>query len=162
MGSKYSLNAGSEVHAKAGKSMAHEAGQTVHIKAGMKVVIEAGVATVVKGWRSFVNISPAGVDIKGPLVNINSGGSAGSGSGCSPRSPAAPNSPTPPEEPEVAANAKAGTVDKAEGKGHEKSAGELSSTKAADFQNPQAKAFDQAAKDGTPFCEACEKAKKNA
>ena len=45
----------------------------------MGVVVEGGTELTLKVGGSFVKLSPAGVDIKGPLVNINSGGSAGSG-----------------------------------------------------------------------------------
>ena len=36
---------------------------------------------------NFVTLSPAGVDIKGIMVNVNSGGSKGSGSAVSPQPP---------------------------------------------------------------------------
>ena len=66
-----------------------DAGQEVHIKAGMKLVLEAMDVTIMSGGN-FVNIGPAGVSIMGTLVNINSGGSAGQGSDCNPTAPDPP------------------------------------------------------------------------
>ena len=70
----------------------------VYIKGGMNAVIEAGMQLTLKVGGSFVSIGPAGVDISGPMVNINSGGAAGSGSAPSPTAPeeapeALPNEP---------------------------------------------------------------------
>ncbi|WED22865.1 type VI secretion system tip protein VgrG [Vibrio sp. JC009] len=73
------LNASLQV--KAGKVITSEAGSEVHIKAGEKVVIEAGCEITLKAGGSFVKIDPAGVHVMGPVINLNSGGSAGSGSG---------------------------------------------------------------------------------
>lgn len=47
---------------------------------GANVVIEATASLTIKTPGGFVNISPAGVAIKGAMVLINSGGAAGSGS----------------------------------------------------------------------------------
>jgi type VI secretion system secreted protein VgrG len=58
----------------------------VYVK-GTNVVIEGTAQLTIKVGGSFVSVSGAGVDIVGPMVNINSGGSAGSGS---PPQPAAP------------------------------------------------------------------------
>ena len=89
----HSLTVGQDQHVKVGMNHALEAGQEVHIKGGMNVIIEAGMQLTLKVGGNFVNIGPAGVDIQGILVNINSGGAAGSGSGCSPESPEAPEEP---------------------------------------------------------------------
>jgi len=89
----HSLNVGQKQNVKVGMTHALEAGQEVHIKGGMKVIIEAGMQLTLKGPGGFVNIGPAGVDIQGTLVKINSGGAAGSGSGCSPESPESPDAP---------------------------------------------------------------------
>ncbi len=70
-GSRYLLKAGSEIHGKAGQ----------------KVTIEAGTELTIKAGGSFIKLSPAGVTIMGPGVNINSGGSPGSGSGAGPLLP---------------------------------------------------------------------------
>jgi type VI secretion system secreted protein VgrG len=63
--------------------------QNIYLK-GMQVVIEASTGLTLKVGGSFVTIDPSGVAIKGPLVQINSGGSALSGSAGSLVSPAAP------------------------------------------------------------------------
>ena len=42
------------------------------------MVLEAGVSLTLKVGGNFINISPAGVTIKGTMVLINSGGAAGS------------------------------------------------------------------------------------
>ena len=61
-----------------------------HLKAGSTIVLEAPAGITLKVGGNFVSITPAGVDIKGMMVNINSGGSAGSGGGAKPNSPDAP------------------------------------------------------------------------
>ena len=99
----HSLDVGQEQHNKVGMNYALDAGQAVHIKGGMNVVIEAGMQLTLKGPGGFITIGPAGVDIQGMLVKINSGGAAGSGSGCSPKSPESPDEP---REAEKAAPAK--------------------------------------------------------
>ena len=60
---------------------------------GNAKLIEAGMQLSLKVGGSFVDIGPAGVSISGPMVMINSGGSAGSGSGSSPTDPKAPKNP---------------------------------------------------------------------
>ncbi len=50
--------------------------QAVYIKAGTTVVIEAGIGITLSVGGNFVTINPAGVQIQGVLVLINSGGSA--------------------------------------------------------------------------------------
>ena len=54
-----------------------------YVKAGTNVVIEAGAQITLKVGGSFITISPAGINIQGPMTMINSGGSAGSGSAAS-------------------------------------------------------------------------------
>ncbi|MBI4705786.1 MAG: type VI secretion system tip protein VgrG [Deltaproteobacteria bacterium] len=82
-----SLTIGKDRDEKVGGKHALEAGREIHLKAGDKVVIEAGMQLTLKGPGGFVDIGPAGVTIKGTLVRINSGGTAGSGSGSSPKDP---------------------------------------------------------------------------
>jgi len=64
-----------------------DAGTEIHLKAGVNVVIEAGVQLSLKGPGGFIDIGPAGVTIQGTIVLINSGGAAGSGSGSNPKQP---------------------------------------------------------------------------
>jgi type VI secretion system secreted protein VgrG len=78
---------GQEWQTKAGTKVAADAGTEIHLKAGTTVVIEAGARLSLKVGGNFIDINPAGVFIKGTMVMVNSGGSAGSGSGASPRAP---------------------------------------------------------------------------
>ena len=68
----------------------------VHIKGGTNVVIEAGIKLSLKAGAAFITLGPDGVSITGPMVKINSGGSAGSAS--DPASPADPKDPAEPGE----------------------------------------------------------------
>ena len=142
IGATISREAGSDIQEKAGMNYAFEAGSDIHIKGGMNVVIEAGLKLSLKAGSNFIDISPAGVAISGtPTVMINSGGSAGSGAGCQPEAPTEPKEadtgepgetsepPRPPEPPTPVQFCAQATV------------------------------MQQAAADGTPFCEECEKAK---
>lgn len=72
---------------KIGTKLAADAGQEIHFKAGMTLVLEAGTQLTLKVGGNFIDISPAGVFIKGTMVFVNSGGSAGTGSGASPKAP---------------------------------------------------------------------------
>ncbi len=65
-------------------------GMTIKIKGATTVAIEAGISVSLKAGASFVNVGPAGVDIVGPLVKVNSGGSAGSAGSALKASPTAP------------------------------------------------------------------------
>ncbi len=94
LGGSHSLQVGQDWQGKIGLKMAVDAGQEIHLKAGMKLVLEAGVQLSLKVGASFVDIGPAGVNISGPMVGINSGGSAGSGSGASPEAPQPPREAT--------------------------------------------------------------------
>lgn len=72
---------------KVGKNHAMEAGDEIHLKAGTALVIEAAKDLTLKGPGGFIRIDAGGVTIKGNLVKINSGGSAGKGSGSKPEDP---------------------------------------------------------------------------
>lgn len=144
---KWSQQASTEMHAKAGTNMALQGGMNVHIKGGMNVVIEASVGVTLKCGGSFVNVSPTGVAISGPMVQINSGGAAGSGSGCSPTAPAAPSNPNAPKEAQVAADDKTGKL--ATAKKAERPPTPLK-------YSPQAIALKLAAQQGAAFCKVCD------
>ncbi len=133
-----SFKVGMDVHAKAGTNVAVDAGQEIHLKAGMSVVIEAGTSITLKVGGSFINIGPAGIYIKGPMVMINSGGSAGSGSG------AAPIAPTAPRE-----------ADNSVGGARDDAAAKPAPPEPTEF-GPQATMFKEAAASGTPFVEMCD------
>lgn len=125
-----SLTVGQELQQKVGTRHAIQAGQEIHLKAGMKVVIESGIQISLKVGGNFIDIGPAGVTIKGTMVMVNSGGSAGSGSGAS---------------PEVAKLPK--EADKAEaGKS-------VQPPPKPNALGPQATALKEAAESGAPFCD---------
>ncbi len=84
---KYSLTVGKDQHVKVGKNHALDAGKEVHLKAGTSLVLEATKDLTLKGPGGFIRIDASGVTIRGNMVLINSGGSAGSGSGSSPEAP---------------------------------------------------------------------------
>lgn len=73
---------------KIGKNHAMDVGDEIHLKAGTALVIEAAKDLTLKGPGGFIRIDAGGVTIKGNIVKINSGGSAGKGSGASPEEPA--------------------------------------------------------------------------
>ncbi|MFO0761044.1 MAG: type VI secretion system tip protein TssI/VgrG [Byssovorax sp.] len=82
-----SLTVGQDQQEKVGKSHALDAGQQIHLKAGTALVIEAASDLTIKGPGGFIRIDAGGVTIRGHVVKINSGGSAGSGAGASPEEP---------------------------------------------------------------------------
>ncbi len=149
IGSKRSIKAGGDIHEMAGMNYAVDAGMGVHIKGGMNVVIEAGMMITLKAGGSFITVGPSGVAISGAAILINSGGAAGSGSGSSPSAPATPETPTAPEDAVVADNGKPGKVETTKSK---------AIPRKPTTYSPAALVLKQAAKDGTPFCEQCEKA----
>lgn len=152
-GMKISIKSGQDFHGKAGMNFAMDAGMAVHIKGGMTVVIEGGTQISLKAGGSFVDIGQAGVSISGPMVMINSGGAAGSGSGSSPTAPAATEIPDPPKLPKEADKAKPGKTAEAP---------KPTPPPKPTTYSASALVMKQAAKDGTPFCEECEKAKQEA
>jgi type VI secretion system secreted protein VgrG len=91
VGMSMSLQVGEALNQKTGTTYAHQAGEIIHLKAGMNVVIESGVELTIKAGPAFINLGPSGIAISGPMVLINSGGSAGSGPGANPESPQAPD-----------------------------------------------------------------------
>lgn len=149
VGQKISLKAGTDFHAKAGVSYAMDAGTSVHIKAGTTLVIEAGAQLSLKVGGNFVDISAAGVAIKGTLVMINSGGAAGSGSGSSPTAPAAPEAPDKPTDPKEIDDEKGGEADEVP---------QAHKPPTPVTYSDSAKVLKFAADTGTPFCEECAKA----
>lgn len=81
---KLSLKVTGDIDEKTGGSLAHEATMAVYVKAGTTLVLEAGTGITLKVGGNFVSITPAGVDIVGTMVKINSGGAALSGQAPSP------------------------------------------------------------------------------
>jgi type VI secretion system secreted protein VgrG len=123
-----------------------QAGQNVHIKAGMNVTIEGGVNVTLKVGGNFIAITPAGVDIKGVMVKVNSGGAAGSGPGTKAAAAKAPKDPMEgkpgAEAPEATKRDWAAVVQTID-------------------SNPAAAALLAAADSGAPFCAVCEKARQD-
>lgn len=150
----------SDLLAKASGGIAFDGGK-IHIKAGQTLVLEAGSQLSLKVGGNFVDIGSAGVNIVGSLVGINSGGAAGAGDGCSPLSPAAPEDPTAGEDPPVPENPTAGEKTDAQAEAITRTEGSLEALAAAAASaapvSEAAAVLDQAAEDGTPFCEECAK-----
>ncbi len=78
-GADLKLGASQNLHAKSGQNLNLEGGMNATVKGGMNTVIEGGMGVTIKCGGSFIAIGPAGVDIVGPMVKLNSGGAAGSG-----------------------------------------------------------------------------------
>ena len=87
VGGKLSMDVASDIHVKSGTMFLVDGGQEVHLKASSKIVLESPMMVSLVCGGNFVTVSPSGVDIKGIMVNVNSGGSKGSGSGISPQPP---------------------------------------------------------------------------
>lgn len=146
-GGNMSRKSGGDIADKAAMNYAAEGGMNVHVKGGMNVVVEAGMQLTLKAGAGFITIGPAGVDISGPLVKINSGGAAGSGGGCSPESPASAAAPDEPEEP-------VGPMAKTEAATGSRKAAEPRPFLAGSvvWTSPQAHAFANAHAEGAAFC----------
>jgi type VI secretion system secreted protein VgrG len=91
------VKVGASASLSAGVDVLHEAranysvkGEIVHVKGGASVVVEASAMLTLKCGSSFITITPAGVQVSGPLVGLNSGGAAGSAPGGSPEAPSTP------------------------------------------------------------------------
>jgi type VI secretion system secreted protein VgrG len=130
-----SLKVNQNLQYKVAQKSALDSGQEIHLKAGMNIVIEAGVQISLKVGGNFINITPAGVDIQGTLVKINSGGSAGSGSGSSPKAPT---------DAKEADTGEPGTKDEPP---------PAPAPPPVTTYSPQAVALQQAAQSGAPFVE---------
>lgn len=117
-GAAMKLQANGNVSLLAGSKLVGEGQSGVSLK-GMSVVIEGTTSVVMKVGGNFVSIGPAGVDITGALVNINSGGSAGgpadSGEAADAAEGAAAQSISEPLEPAIADDGKPGKVSKGGG-----------------------------------------------
>jgi type VI secretion system secreted protein VgrG len=97
-----SLTIGKDQQEVVGRNHALSAGNEIHFSAGTSIVVEAPDITL-HGGGGFIRIDSSGVIVKGNLVRINSGGSAGAGSGSHPEAPDAANEAVivAPEKPEV-------------------------------------------------------------
>jgi type VI secretion system secreted protein VgrG len=142
------IKANMDINLEAGMNYGLNAKMNADIKSGMTINLQAGMTINLKAGASFISIGPGGVQISGPTVMINSGGSAGP---ASPAKPAAPNSVTAPTEAKEADKAEAGKVEKVQ---------DNSEPVKPSSYGPQAQAVKAAAESGAPFCEQCEAAKK--
>ncbi|KVA46775.1 type VI secretion system Vgr family protein [Burkholderia cepacia] len=68
---------GGNIAHKAEVNYVVDSGAVMHLKAGTELVIEAGAMLTLKSGPSFIALNAAGVQISGPIVGLNSGGSAG-------------------------------------------------------------------------------------
>jgi type VI secretion system secreted protein VgrG len=134
-----SLKVGQDIQEKVGMKYALEAGMEIHLKSGTNLVIESGATLTLKVGGNFININPAGIFVQGTMVMINSGGAAGSGSGSSPEAPG---------QPKEADNAQTGQVSQPPPPPPAREPVTFS---------PAALALKQAAQQGAPFCEVCER-----
>jgi len=80
----FSVTVDKNHYEKIAKNSALEVSKEIHLKSGTSIVIEAAKDLTIKGPGGFVRIDSSGVTIRGTLVRINSGGSAGSGAGAKP------------------------------------------------------------------------------
>lgn len=101
-GAGFSFEAATDVAGK-GMNVAFEAGNAMHLKAASGLVIECAAGITLKCGGNFICVTPAGVDIQGSLVKINSGGAPSSGAGCSPVAPTDPDEPAAVQEAAKAA-----------------------------------------------------------
>jgi type VI secretion system secreted protein VgrG len=87
------LSVGEGLDLKVGQALNVEAGARISLKADAGVIIDGGTQLVIKAGASFVVLGPDGVSISGPMVKINSGGSAGAAASAAEASPADPQLP---------------------------------------------------------------------
>lgn len=139
VGGDLMTDVGGSAHLKAGMDVHHEAGMNYAVGAGLEAAIRAGLSLTLEAAGNFINIGPMGIFIKGTMVYINSGGSAGS----------LKAQPEKPDKPTGADTGKPGEMPKG---GPAPSLPDMSGERQ---MLPQAETLQQAAKNGTPFCEIC-------
>ncbi|MBX3365674.1 MAG: hypothetical protein KF866_13035, partial [Phycisphaeraceae bacterium] len=105
-GADMKLTANGVLALKGGSKIAGEGQMGVSFK-GLQVILEGQTGVTLKVGGSFVSITPAGVDIVGPLVKLNSGGAAGG----SADSPAAADAATAAESADIMDPAEAAVAD---------------------------------------------------
>jgi type VI secretion system secreted protein VgrG len=155
IGGSMSLKVGTDLQVKANSKIAYDAASEIHLKAGSTLVIESGASLSLKVGGNFITIDPSGVSIKGTMVMINTGGSAGSGSGAS---PAAAEAPKEAHASEGGKENKKPELQKAQASAASPAGGAPPAPPApapSPAPSPQAQMFSSAAESGTPFCEIC-------
>ncbi|MGI9067393.1 MAG: type VI secretion system Vgr family protein [Pyrinomonadaceae bacterium] len=134
VGGTASLTVGQNQQVKVGQNYALNTGAEIHLKSGVNIVIETATSLTLKVGGNFININPGGIFIKGTMVMINSGGSAGSGAGSSPATP---------KDPVEADKADPGDVSRPP---------PAAPPPKPVTYSPAALVMKQAAQQGTPFC----------
>lgn len=134
-----SLTVSGDLQEKVGSNYALEAGSSIHQKSNISTVIEAGTSLTLKVGGNFININPGGIFIKGTMVMLNSGGAAGTGAGSSPDAP---------KDPKEADNAIPG---------NRNPLGKPVPPHKPVIFSPMSLSMQEAAQNGTPFCEICAK-----
>jgi type VI secretion system secreted protein VgrG len=95
-GQALKLGVGAALDIDAGQTIKLSATSAIHIK-GLSLVIDASTQVSIKAGPSFITVGPDGVSISGPMVKINSGGSASAANPAAQASPAAPQAPEDPK-----------------------------------------------------------------
>lgn len=113
------------------KEMFLQGAMAVHVK-GMKIHVE-GTNISLKSGPSFITISPAGVDISGPMVKINSGGSGQSAT----EPEAAPDIEVlEPFDAALASDSRSGGRGRGSGRSRVRGGGVLTPIRAPDYEPP--------------------------
>lgn len=139
------LKVAQNINLESGRSYNLKVGQNTELNSTININLTAGQSINLKAGGSFISITPGGINISGPMVKINSGGSAKTAK------PAKPSHVAKPQEAEpsfAAATAKAGKVERTQNR---------AKPRKPDTYGPQAQALRRAAQNGTPFCAQCEK-----
>ncbi|MBX7169752.1 MAG: type VI secretion system tip protein VgrG [Pyrinomonadaceae bacterium] len=136
-----SLKVGSDEDIQVGAKFAVDARNEIHLKSGTNLVIETGTNLTLQVGSNFININSTGIYIKATMIMLNSGGAAGSGSGAN---------PDPPKDAKEADKAKAGERVKKP---------TLPPPVKPQKYSQAAMVLKKAAKEGSPFCEVCNRKK---
>ena len=91
------LAAGTDIDLNAAAGAKITATGQIQIK-GLQIVLSADTVISLKAGPSSITLGPDGVSITGPLVKINSGGSAGAAAAAEKAAPASPTEPAKPPE----------------------------------------------------------------
>lgn len=131
-----SLSVGSsgEIQVRARGNFGLQCDDDMHVLAGDRMVIESSTDLTLKAGSSFVRIDAGGITLSGKMIRLNSGGSAGIGRGVSVDAPLAPR--------EIQADG----ID---------AVNQGSAPEPVQAKSPAARVLEQAARDGTAFCEQC-------
>ena len=144
VGGSLSLTVGADHDAKVTNGYTVKA-MTIHLKAETQIIIEAPIIDIKASGPCAIEAG-ATLTLKGATVLINSGGGAATATD------AQPEAPTAPTDPLEADTAVAGEVDQ----------GVKAASVTPATYSDAAKVMKQAAEDGTPFCEECARARREA